>query len=100
MFEVLNSAAIAGKLTIVEDGFFTWSDREDRVTASAFFALNDSAAHYMVLELRKRAKGRPVVISLADNAREQMSLIRDGFVESERKGNTVKWRLENAPSTA
>lgn len=100
MFEVLNSAALKGKLTIVEDGFFTWADREDHVTASTFFALNDSATHYMVLELRKRAKGRPVVISLAADALEQQALIVAGFVEFKRKGNTVKWRLENAPSTA
>lgn len=100
MFEVLNSAAIAGKLTIVEDGFFTWSDRKDRVTASTFFALNYEAVLVMVGLLRDRADGRPVVISLAADACEQMSLTATGFVEAERKGNTVKWRLENAPSTA
>lgn len=75
-----------------DDGFFTFADRGDYITSTAFFAMQPSAAHVMINELEMIAQGRPIKVSLNKKFEvEARALESSGFTVIDEKGQLNYW---------
>jgi len=100
MFEVLHSAMQKGRVEFIDDAFFTFTDKGDYVTSTAFFSLNEAATLNLMAHLELIADGRRVMISLHETAPEIAVLASRGYAKTGAKGALQYWEKADASGNA
>ena len=100
MFEVLHSAMQKDRVVFVKDAFFTFTEKEDVVTSTAFFSLNEPAALLAFARLRDIAKDKRIKLSLHEAAPEIEWLKNIPLFLTGSKGALQYWEDHDASGNA